>query len=41
LLSINAQPMENQKEALQQAFIEWKGNMEQIDDVIVIGSRVG
>ncbi|PKP45869.1 MAG: hypothetical protein CVT95_07970, partial [Bacteroidetes bacterium HGW-Bacteroidetes-12] len=40
LLKINPQPMETQKIELQKAFTYWKGNLEQIDDVIIIGSRV-
>ncbi len=41
LLAINAQSMEMQKVEMQKVFTEWKGSLEQIDDVIVIGSRVG
>jgi serine phosphatase RsbU (regulator of sigma subunit) len=40
LLAIYNKPMEEQHAILQQTFNEWKGNMEQIDDVIVIGSRL-
>jgi ligand-binding sensor domain-containing protein/serine phosphatase RsbU (regulator of sigma subunit) len=40
LLAIYDKPMEEQHAILQQTFNEWKGNMEQIDDVIVIGSRL-
>jgi serine phosphatase RsbU (regulator of sigma subunit) len=32
--------MANQKEDLDQRFIEWKGDLEQIDDVLVIGFRL-
>ena len=35
----NAQ-MENQKKSLDYAFSEWKGALEQIDDVCVFGVRV-
>ena len=35
-----ALPMEEQKNALNKAFDDWKGDMEQIDDVCVIGVRV-
>ena len=40
LLAIYDKPMEEQHAILQQTFNQWKGNMEQIDDVIVIGSRL-
>jgi serine phosphatase RsbU (regulator of sigma subunit) len=40
LLSIHADPMERQKQILEQTFEEWKGDYEQIDDVSVIGIRV-
>jgi len=40
LLAINTRTMEEQKEILQKTFTEWKGSLEQIDDVIIIGSRV-
>lgn len=32
--------MEEQKEMLQKAFVEWKGNNEQTDDVCVIGIKI-
>jgi hypothetical protein len=32
--------MEKQKEKLDQVFESWKGDLEQIDDVCVIGIRV-
>lgn len=33
-------PMENMKEKLNEAFEQWKGKLEQIDDVCVIGIRI-
>lgn len=33
-------PMEKQKKNLGEVFENWKGNMEQVDDVLVIGIRV-
>lgn len=33
-------PVQQQKDALEIAFEEWKGNLEQIDDVLVIGIRI-
>jgi serine phosphatase RsbU (regulator of sigma subunit) len=33
-------PMSEQKQHLENAFIEWKGNTQQIDDVLVIGFQL-
>ncbi|MCW3104160.1 MAG: protein serine/threonine phosphatase [Bacteroidetes bacterium] len=33
-------PMEDQKELLDKTFEKWRGNLEQIDDVLVIGVRI-
>jgi len=33
-------PMEEQKMILEKTFNEWKGNLEQVDDVLVIGISV-
>lgn len=41
LESIHQLPMEEQKSILQQTFVEWKGTLEQVDDVCVIGVRLG
>lgn len=40
LISISDLPMEDQKEKLQQELYDWKGSMEQVDDVTIIGIRV-
>lgn len=40
LLSIANKPMQEQKEIIDQTFETWKGNLEQIDDVCVIGVRI-
>ena len=40
LLVISAQPMEEQKKSLEQAFDNWKGSVEQVDDVLVIGIKI-
>lgn len=40
LLSIQNQPMEEQKEQLNKALEEWKENEEQVDDILVIGIRI-
>ncbi|PCJ26359.1 MAG: hypothetical protein COA97_06145 [Flavobacteriales bacterium] len=40
LLSINSKSMKEQYSILNNSFIDWMGDLEQIDDVIVIGSRL-
>ncbi|MCO5267475.1 MAG: tetratricopeptide repeat protein [Brumimicrobium sp.] len=40
ILSLQNQPMDNQREAIDTAFEEWKQNHEQVDDVCVIGVRI-
>jgi serine phosphatase RsbU (regulator of sigma subunit)/Tfp pilus assembly protein PilF len=40
LLSIQAKNMEEQKKIINDTFEAWKGNLEQIDDVCIIGVRV-
>ena len=40
LLSIQDKNMEEQKGVLNQAFEDWKGNLEQVDDICVIGVRI-
>ncbi len=40
LLSIQNEPMMKQEEILFQKFNDWKGNLEQVDDVLVIGIKV-
>lgn len=40
LLSIQDQPMEKQQVLIDEAFEEWRGTIEQIDDVCVIGVRL-
>ncbi len=40
LISISGLPVEEQKTHLANAFSTWKGNLEQLDDVCVIGMRV-
>jgi len=39
-LSIKNQPMENQRVLINNAFEKWKGSLEQIDDVCVIGVKI-
>ncbi|TAL60701.1 MAG: tetratricopeptide repeat protein [Bacteroidetes bacterium] len=40
LLAINDKPMNEQKNILEKTFEEWKGNLEQVDDVLVIGIKI-
>jgi len=40
LLSLKDTPLNTQKEALERAFANWKGNHEQVDDVLVIGIKI-
>jgi tetratricopeptide (TPR) repeat protein len=40
LLSIQQESMEQQKNILQQTFNQWKANLEQVDDVLVMGVSV-
>ena len=40
LLSIQDKTMNEQKAMLEQYFEDWKGNLEQVDDVCVIGVRI-
>jgi len=40
ILTIASQPMKNQKNILNEAFEEWKGNLEQVDDVCIVGLRI-
>ncbi|HRN41631.1 MAG TPA: SpoIIE family protein phosphatase, partial [Vicingus sp.] len=40
LLSIQNENMEAQKNILNDAFEKWKGNLEQVDDICVIGVKV-
>jgi len=39
-LSIHKEPMEEQKEILNQIHIDWKKGGPQIDDILVIGVRI-
>ncbi len=40
LLSMQEESMEKQGQLVEKAFVDWKGNHEQIDDISVIGVRV-
>ncbi len=40
LLSICNEPLDKQKELLAIHYEKWKGNLEQIDDVCILGIRI-
>ncbi|MCC7333305.1 MAG: hypothetical protein IT232_11940, partial [Flavobacteriales bacterium] len=40
LISMSAETMAAQKQKLNEVFEEWKGNLEQVDDVTIVGVRV-
>lgn len=40
LLSVQSKPMAEQKKILEETFDKWKGDLEQVDDVLIIGVRV-
>jgi tetratricopeptide (TPR) repeat protein len=40
LLSIQDKSMDEQKQVIEETFISWKGDLEQVDDVCVIGVRI-
>ena len=39
ILNVSSQPLEQQKNTLQNNFTNWRGNLEQVDDVCVIGIK--
>jgi serine phosphatase RsbU (regulator of sigma subunit) len=40
LLDVHKLPMSEQKEIIERRFEEWKGELRQIDDVVVAGIRI-
>ena len=40
ILSIQSENMENQKKILENTFLTWKGKLEQVDDVLVMGVEI-
>lgn len=40
LLKIKEAPLVNQKQKLETAFTNWKGNQEQVDDILIIGIKI-
>jgi sigma-B regulation protein RsbU (phosphoserine phosphatase) len=41
LLNIQKYPMNAQREILEKVLMEWKGEREQVDDILVLGMRIG
>ena len=40
LVDIQSLKMSEQKEVLNQKFMDWMGNLEQLDDVCIVGIRI-
>ena len=40
LLDIHSLPMDNQKLILNKTFEDWKGNLEQVDDIVIVGLKL-
>ena len=40
LLSLSQAPMETQKEKLALVLEDWKGNLEQVDDILIVGIKL-
>ena len=40
LLAINQLPMEKQHELLEKSIMRWKGDLDQVDDILVIGIKI-
>jgi serine phosphatase RsbU (regulator of sigma subunit) len=40
LMSIHTKPMVEQKQLIEDAFVNWKGSLDQVDDVCVMGLRI-
>lgn len=39
-LSIQGKPMNEQRDILYTSIEKWKGNLEQVDDILIMGVRV-
>ena len=39
LLSIHKLPLEEQKKGLKDSILEWRGDQEQVDDILIIGIK--
>ena len=40
LLSLQGKPMQDQRNALNQTIEDWKGELDQVDDILVIGLKI-
>jgi serine phosphatase RsbU (regulator of sigma subunit) len=40
LLSVNKKPMEHQKDEINSVIQTWKGNLEQVDDILIVGIKL-
>jgi serine phosphatase RsbU (regulator of sigma subunit) len=40
LVEISSEPMQEQKDILEKRFEEWKGDQDQVDDIVVVGVRI-
>ena len=40
LLANSAKPMDEQRKILRQVLNKWKGSLEQVDDILIIGIRI-
>ena len=40
LLALHQLPMERQVEFLQRSILDWKGDLDQVDDILVMGIRI-
>jgi len=40
ILSIHKEPMEEQSRILEETLLKWRGEIEQVDDIIIIGVRI-
>ena len=40
LISVHKNPIANQKEILNKTIEEWRGQLDQVDDILVIGVKI-
>ena len=40
LLSLNKEPLEIQRQIIERKFEDWKGSLDQVDDVLIMGIRI-
>ena len=39
-MEVHTLPLEQQRQAILNQFVDWKGNLEQIDDIVIMGVRI-